>query len=347
MADNLSRQGNDVTLFSFKGQMDPPANVRLVTMGMPMGFLRERVFHMIFPLHVCLNIKYARMLKDYDQIYTGPYPSSWLAYCTKKLFGRKFNYYFYHFNLPGFVPGIAARIYTWLHVSAEKWTLKHADKVITISKFSRESLKGMFDGEIEVEYCRIDRTKFHPGLDGSAVRLKFGLTDEPLVLCVGQLIPSKGMHLLIQAFNQVKVRRREANLLIAGKPLFPGYVEELRKLADPSVHFVPEISEADMPLYYAACDVYATATLWEGFNLPLVEAQACGRPVVAFDTGPHPEVVDDGVTGMLVAPGNVENLADAITRLLGDAGLRKVMGRKGSEMVRDRFYMTEGSQFSE
>jgi glycosyltransferase involved in cell wall biosynthesis len=337
LADDLSRQGHEVTLFIFKGQMAPPANVQMVTMGMPAGFLRERLFHLFFPLSICLNIKYARILKGFDQIFTGPYPSSWLAYMAKKCYGKKYTYYFYHFNLPGFIPGLLARNYTRLHVFMEKWTLARADNVITISQFSKKSLESFYNGPIEVVYCTVDCQRFNPELDGSRIRDKYGLKDQPVILCVGQLIPSKGMHLLIEAFNRVKVDTPDAKLLIVGKAVFPDYLNKLRALAGYSVIFAEDATDDEMPYYYAACDVYATATLWEGFNIPLAEAQACGKPVVAFDTGPHPEVIEPGVTGILVTPGDIVALSGAVIKLLNDSGLKNVMGAHGVEMVRKRF----------
>jgi len=339
LADDLSHQCHEVTLFIFKGQLSPPANAQIVIMGMPAGFMGERLFRMFFPLHICLNIKYAKVLKDFDQIYTGPYPSSWLAYLAKKLYGRKYTYYFYHFNLPGFIPGILARNYTRWHVFMEKWTLRRADNVITISQFSKKSVESFYHRQIQVVYCTVDCRRFNPGLDSVRIRDKYDLKNKPVVLCVGQLIPSKGMHLLIEAFNRVKSDVQDARLIIVGKPVFPDYLNKLRVMAGDSIIFAGEATDDEMPYYYAACDVYATATLWEGFNIPIVEAQACGKPVVAFKTGPHPEVVENGITGILVTTHDTVALSSAIIKLLNDGSLRNAMGTQGAEMARKRFCM--------
>jgi len=68
-----------------------------------------------------------------------------------------------------------------------------------------------------------------------------------------------------------------------------------------------------LPCYYAACDLYVTASLWEGFNLPIAEAQACGKRVVAFNIGSHPEVVKNGI---LVEKGSTSKFAEAVIKLL-------------------------------
>ena len=73
------------------------------------------------------------------------------------------------------------------------------------------------------------------------------------------------------------------------------------------------MADKELPYYYAACDLYVTASLWEGFNLPVAEAQACGKRAVAFDVCSHPEVVKNGI---LVKENDNEAFADAVISLL-------------------------------
>jgi 1,2-diacylglycerol 3-alpha-glucosyltransferase len=133
---------------------------------------------------------------------------------------------------------------------------------------------------------------------------------------VGRISPPKGIHLLIEAFNLVKQEIPAAKLVIVGKHSLSGYSKKLKQMSDTSVIFTGDVSDEDLPCYYAACNVYATATLWEGFDLPVAEAQVCGKPVVAFDIGPHPEVVKDKEAGILVPYKNTQALADAISEIL-------------------------------
>jgi len=82
------------------------------------------------------------------------------------------------------------------------------------------------------------------------------------------MIPSKDMHLLIDAFHRIKAEIPRAKLIIVGKPAYPGYEKTLHRIADDAVIFAGEVSDEELPYYYAACDVYATATLWEAFKRP-------------------------------------------------------------------------------
>lgn len=200
------------------------------------------------------------------------------------------------------------------------WTAKKADSAISISKFSQKSLLKEVGLKSEVVSNVIDNKRFHFGLNGSLLREELALEDNPVILFVGSIRPPKCIHLLIESFNIVKRSIPNAKLVIIGAITFGKYYEKLKKMSDNSVIFAGYVSDDELPSYYAACDVYATASLWEGFNLPLAEAQACGKPVVAFDIGPHKEVVDEGKTGLLVRPKDSEALADAIVKLLQDIG---------------------------
>jgi len=80
-------------------------------------------------------------------------------------------------------------------------------------------------------------------------------------------------------------------------------------MSDKSVIFIDFVSHSVIPLYYTICDLYVSCTLWESFNVPIIEAQACGKPVVVFNIGPHPEVIDEN--GILVEAENIEKFAQA------------------------------------
>jgi len=140
------------------------------------------------------------------------------------------------------------------------------------------------------------------------------LRDEPVILFVGALRPVKGVYLLIQAFNLLKEKMPNAKLVLVGRPDYSYYFEDLKRITDDSVIFANFLSHEFLPFYYAACDVYATCSLWESFNIPVIEAQACGKPVVAFDMGPHPEVINKN--GILVEIGNIEKFAQACVEKL-------------------------------
>jgi 1,2-diacylglycerol 3-alpha-glucosyltransferase len=315
-ASELMRQRHQVTIFTFTGEMEPPPDVRLERIGMPKGFLAQKVYFLLFPLDFIKAIKWVLRLKTYDVIYSHHHPMNWLAYLTKKFYGVKYIYYHHHFNPPQAFPNFIERTYTRLRLPLEKWTISRADAAISVSQHSRRQLKQETGLDSEVVYNRVDAQRFHSGIDGTQIRQRHNLGEAPIILFVGQTSPTKGTHLLLEAFNLVKGQIPDAKLMIVGEHPNGNYLRRLKRMSNSSVIFTGGCPDDELPCYYAACNVYATASLREGFNLPLAEAQACGKPVVAFDVGPHPEVVQNKETGVLVPRGDLKAMAQAIIRFV-------------------------------
>ena len=105
--------------------------------------------------------------------------------------------------------------------------------------------------------------------------------------------------------------------MIVGKKTFSGYAKKLENLKkqinSKNIIFTGFVSDEELPHYYAACNIYTTATLWEGFDLPVVEAQALKKPVIAFDIGPHKEVIKNG---KLVKVNDIKGFSDSIINTL-------------------------------
>ncbi len=343
-ADALAQQGHKVAVFAFKGNMEPPENVTLEFLGMPQSFLAERIFRLTFPLNFVKAIKSIPKLKDFDVICSHQYPMNWLAYLARRFYGIRYIYYNHHLNPPEAFSGLIEHAYTKMKLFLERWTIKRADGAISISQYSQVQLKSWTGLDSKVVYNTIDMRRFHKELDGSKIRARYNLSNTPLLLYIGAIWPHKAVHLLIKALSLVKHSLPNAKLMIVGKHVYPTYSNTIKQMSDDSVIIAGEIPDEELPCYYAACDVYATASLWEGFNLPLVEAQACGKPVVAFNIGPHPEIVKDGGTGFLVPPRDVNALAEAIIKLLKDDKLRHKMGENASRMVREKFSWNDIAQ---
>nr|WP_284444276.1 glycosyltransferase family 4 protein [Methanoculleus bourgensis] len=316
-AKNLSNMpGNHVTIFTLKQEMSPPDNVEVRVIGMPHGFIAERLWRLSFPLNAIKIVQWLPMLKEYDIVYSHQYPLNWLAYLGKRRYGIKYIYYHHHLNPPEAYDGFLQHAYARMLNSLTLWSAKKADDAISISQYSRKSLLEDIGLDSTVIYDEIDLDRFHPDIDGAIIRRKHNLDNNPVMLYVGGITPPKRIKLLIEAYYIVKDTIPDIKLIIVGKGSFDGYYRDLKKMSDDSVIFTGYISDDELPYYYAGCDVYATASLWEGFNLPLVEAQACGKPVVAFDVGAHSEVVSTPENGLLVPAADVSALAGAVLKII-------------------------------
>lgn len=310
----FAQTGDEITIFVFEANMAPPQNVQLQVLGMPRGSLAQRIYRLLFPLDFVKTMKWVPKLKRFDVVYSHQYPMNWLAYLAKKLYKVRYVYYNHGLAPPWTFSSFSERMYVRILIPLANWTIRKADGAISVSKYLQQELKRETNLSSEVIYNKVDATRFHEGIDGSEIRRKHDLGNSPIILYVGRISPHKGVHLLIEAFNLVKQELPDAKLVIVGKHTFSGYSNKLRRISDASVIFTGLVSDEELPCYYAACDIYATCTLWEGFDLPLAEAKACGKPAVAFDIGPHKEVVDSRES--LVKAGDIKEFSEKVTASL-------------------------------
>jgi phosphatidylinositol alpha-1,6-mannosyltransferase len=198
---------------------------------------------------------------------------------------------------------------------------------------------------VSVMYPGADIEMFRPDLPTDEVRMRHGVADRPLVVCVSRLVARKGQDVLIRAMPTIRRKVPDAALLIVGDG---PYRRNLEKLAAGSpagsVVFAGQVSEEELPRYYAAGDVFAMpcrARLGglevEGWGNVFIEAAACGRAVVVGDSGGAREALVDGDTGVLVDGSAMAQVADVVSALLADPALARAMGNAGRERV-ERFY---------
>lgn len=175
----------------------------------------------------------------------------------------------------------------------------------------------------------LDTTHYCPSAESpDEVEARLGLPPKPRILFVSRLARDKEIDILIRAMTVI-LSEREAHLLLVGRgddrPRLEELVEDLG--LQQAVHFLGFVPEDDMPALYRASDLFAIASICEVQSLPTLQAAATGLPLVVADAVALPELVNDGVNGFLVAPGDVEGMAGAILRILGDPDLAARMGQ--------------------
>jgi len=311
-AEEFIDKGHEVTIFALKAGIKPK-RAKVVEMGMPSNPFLERIYRLLFFLDFLKIRKYGKMLRKYDIAISHFYPMNILAIYAKKHYGVRYVYHNHGIAYPKLFSKLSERVYMRIFRFFTNRTARKADSAVSISNFLKKELKKETGLDSKIVYDPIDRKRFHLGINGSKIRKKYNLGKNPVCLYVGRISPHKGVHLLIKAFKLVLRKIPNAKLLIAGKPTFDNYFKRLKKMSNDSIIFTGFVKDEELPYYYSACDAYTTATLWEGFNMTVVEAQACGKPVVAFDLCTHPEVVKKG---RLVKPRDVKAFAEAIIEVL-------------------------------
>ena len=247
------------------------------------------------------------------------------------------------------------------HFGIRRWLLQRlvdqlADEAIFICRDNRHRLGVQRKGV--VIYNFVDFQRFDRMLPGEHVRVELGLPCEAkVVLLLGGVSRIKGTLELIQAMDRVRRRVPEAVAVIAGSgppdstqgPLLArlasrlGYVRYCDRVQravnqyglNQGVHFLP--FRSDVERLIAAADVVVFPSTQPHFARPVIEAGAMAKPVVASRVGGVEEVVQDGKTGLLVPPGNVEALSKALTQVLTDSTLAASLGEGGYRQARRLF----------
>jgi glycosyltransferase involved in cell wall biosynthesis len=242
-----------------------------------------------------------------------------------------------------------------INVASECIVAKLADHVISTSQAVKHGLTTFLKvdpNKITVIPPGVDVDRFNPTLNHFYIRRMLGIDDDPIILFVGRLIRSKGVHYLLQAVSEIKKEIPNVRIILVGptrgffqKPrvhLQDDYMTYLHKIVkegglEQHVFFEGNVPIEKLPYYYAACDVFALPSLHEGFGLSVVEAMACGKPVVVSNLGGLRDIVDDGISGFLIKPGDLSQLIDKLSYLLKNVDGAKSIGKVARKVVEEKF----------
>jgi glycosyltransferase involved in cell wall biosynthesis len=228
----------------------------------------------------------------------------------------------------------AVRQRLYLELSARRH-VSRADHIVVDSESTRRDLIQLYSASparISVAYLGVDETMRPVGHSGQAeVARRLGLADnEHYFLHVGTLQPRKNLRRLLSAFASVAADLPRHHLVLAGRTGWGG--DDLGEAAvrlgiGGRVRRIGYIDRAQLPALYSGSQATVMPSLYEGFGLPVLEAMACGAPVVASSSSSLPEIVGDA--GLVVDPFDVDGWAAAMRRVASDAGLRDSLSESG------------------
>ena len=190
-----------------------------------------------------------------------------------------------------------------------------------------EEVEGFDGASFEIVHYGIEPNGAPPSYDG----------DQPRLLCVGRLIPIKGHIVLLRAFAEARRQIPDLRLDIAGRgPLEPALRALAKELeVDDAIRFLGYVAPVQRAIEDAA--IVVVPSMGEGFGMVALEAMERARPVVAAEIGGLGELVEEGVTGLLVPPGEAEPLAHAIVQLAADLPRAVEMGEAGRRRALEQF----------
>jgi len=308
-----------------------------------------------------------------EEIY--PYLDEFAAGVSEHMRGAEIIHS--HFWDGGYVAGLLKPKHIWIHTShslgkrklaslpqedhaayrdridIETTILRQCDAVIASTSSEKQDLIKLYGADeqkITVIPPGVDTDRFRPPDDRKALRKELGLSEGPLVFALGRLDRRKGFDLYFRAAARVKEELGNGSdvqfVLSAGAGKKDAReidernrLQELLKslsIAD-SVIWLPILQEDETPRYYGAADVFVLPSRYELFGIVMLEAMACGVPVVATKFGGPPDVITDGENGRLVDPTDIGSFAAAIAELIRHPEQRKSMGKTARKTIEESY----------
>ena len=212
----------------------------------------------------------------------------------------------------------------------EKYALSKIKDIIVLAPQIEQIIRKMTDSKTYIIPNGVD-------CDETDDIRTFKAIKHPSMIYMGVLENVKGVDVLIKAVKTIKSDVPDIHLYVAGQ----GFQEEnLKKLTkkldlDGNIDFLGYISGEEKYSLMKSANVLVLPSLWESLPIAVLEGMACGKPIIASNVGGVPYLVDDGVNGFLVQPGEVNELADKIITLLKDKKLQEAMGRESLNRSED------------
>jgi len=219
-------------------------------------------------------------------------------------------------------------------------------RIVAVSIYTKKILtdSGVREGKIVVLPNGVDIEKWRDDCVEEELIDRYNLSGKMIILTVGRLVRRKNHATVIEALDIVRLKFPEVRYLIAGE----GPCEEELKMMVRNRHleshviFLGRYPQEKMNKLYNTCDIFVmpntqVGSSVEGFGIVFLEANACRKPVIAGRSGGAVDAVVDGVTGFLVEPDDVEQLAGKIIEILSDPGLAERLGSNGYERVKKQF----------
>jgi len=325
IAWGLDEKGHNVTVFVTGPWIDFQAIRKLPNYKI---FSVSRVFSRVPLIHEISLIPYLKsalsFLKQYDVfcVETHSFIDFLLIFLIKRLYNKPCVFDHHGLTFSIYKRGLDKLSLLKYDALFRFWlSFIEFDRIITHSSYIRGEVKQRYGVNSEVVPHGVDLNRFNPTISGKNVRNSLNIGDAKTLLYVGRLEAHKGLQWLLKTIKLIKNERKDVKIkiIIVGSGRERKNLEMLAKrlnIAD-IVIFAGRVSEEELPSYYAASDIFVIPSLYEGFGLPILEAQACGSPVIGSDCTAITETI--GLGGVVAEPNNEISLKNEMLRLIDDS----------------------------
>lgn len=307
-----------------------------------------------FPLRVRVFLKLHRIVRKHGirTVCVGELISgSWVGLAAKYLLGCKMISYIHGEEITTETP------YRFFGRQRRRY-LNKADAIVAVSAFTKKALirhMGAPPEKVTLIHNGVDTIRFQPGPKKAELIARHQLVGKRIILTVGRIVPRKGFDAVIRAMPKIVEKVPDAHYLIVGSGHFRANLEALVAQCGVQayVSFAGQVTDQELADYYRLCDLFVMPNRempdgdTEGFGLVFLEANACGKPVIGGTAGGAVEAVHNEENGLLVDGWSVQDVAEAITRLLMDATLYQRISQRGLEIAQASSSRAKAEEFQQ
>ena len=325
---------------------DAGQTLPILRVGLPAGVSSDQK-RALGPL---LTVALRRLWRGgYSQVHCGHLLTGVVGLLARRLWGLPYVVFAYGAELTGGGLGPLKAL-----------VLRQATAVVVNSQDTKAVVVGLGvpPGRAVVIHPGVDLDRYRPDLDGGSIRRRLGLGDRPLLLTVGRLDRSsqyKGHDTVIRALPAIRQHTPDVAYVIAGAGNDGPRLAQLARETGVSdaVRFVGYVPDAELPLYFAACDLFimpnrrersGSGQATEGFGMVFIEAAACAKPVIGGNVGGTTDAIVADRTGLLLDQPDAAHTAAAVTALLGDPARARLLGVQGYRRAVAHFTWDAGAQ---
>jgi len=232
----------------------------------------------------------------------------------------------------------------WLDYLYDRSQNRKVDLTLFLSQWAESEFRAIYPGTTQVVRSGADPDRFKPGADREKIRSRFGYQpDDFVLLWLGIIMPHRRLQDAIHAVGRLKARGTKVKFLLAGSGRsFPDYFNQLQALVrelgvEEEVTFAGKVADEEMRDFYCACDTFLFPNENQTWGLAVMEAMACGCPVLVSQGAAVHEVLTDNENAMLFPPRAPEALADKIRILIDQPQLRRQIAERGMQLTRAKY----------
>jgi len=223
----------------------------------------------------------------------------------------------------------------------ENFAASFTDKIIACSKDEKDDFlkHGVArEDKYTIIYWGVRQERFLKDHDKVLKRKEFNIPQDAILIAnIGRLVPQKGHAFCLEAFKILIHTFPAARLLVAGDGELRQEIESNINKMGLGDNVIMAGERKDVPEILSASDIFLHTSLWEGMPIVIIEAMLAGKPIVATRVGGVPELIEDGISGLLVPPRDSQALAAAVRRLINDRFFAENIGRVAQQSAREKF----------